>query len=146
MRGVEEELQAARDLLLRGARERPEWRKARETEHRLHKLALDRCTEVADWLRQEVAYPDYFVLGDERYVGVQLGPIAGLTIDFSSGWQFRGLIEVKARFTRNGATEWSGPLFFINYREPTEHAEKRFRPWLEEALAQGLREWRKTLA
>jgi hypothetical protein len=64
---------------------------------------------------------------------------------FAVGPRFHGLIGAVTTLSEGISLIWHSDLFLINYREPTEHAEKRFRPWLEDALAEGLAAWRKTL-
>lgn len=62
------------------------------------------------------------------------------------GSKSRGMIAVVGLFKQNGSAEMISPdIFQINYAEHYESAEARFRPWLEEALVNGLTMWRKTL-
>jgi hypothetical protein len=62
------------------------------------------------------------------------------------GSKFRGLIGFVAVFMRSGnIRRISKELFQTNYAEPYESAERRFRPWLEELLANALTMLRKSL-
>jgi hypothetical protein len=63
------------------------------------------------------------------------------------GSKFRGLIGMATVFiTRSGTAQLaSKEPFQINYAEPYESAERRFRPWLEESLVNALTLWRKSL-
>jgi fido (protein-threonine AMPylation protein) len=62
------------------------------------------------------------------------------------GSEFRGLIGVVAIFDDlSNPTLASKEPFQVNYAEPYEAAERRFRPWLEESLVNALTLWRKTL-
>ena len=71
------------------------------------------------------------------------------------GRDFRGVVGASMCFYRRqaggeGATQQvselqtvSGELFQVNYKEDLETAERRFVPWLEEALVMGLDQWRR---
>jgi hypothetical protein len=62
------------------------------------------------------------------------------------GSKFRGLIAIVVAFsspTKTGLT--SEQPFQVNYVEPPEDAERRFRPWLEKSLARALTLWRQSL-
>jgi fido (protein-threonine AMPylation protein) len=62
------------------------------------------------------------------------------------GSKFRGLIGFVAVFDNSGNTQRiSKELFQTNYAESYESAERRFRPWLEESLANALTMLRKSL-
>ena len=63
------------------------------------------------------------------------------------GTKYRGLIGVVTVFddgSRNPVVVSKEP-FQVNYAEPYESAERRFRPWLEESLVNALTMWRKSL-
>jgi fido (protein-threonine AMPylation protein) len=63
------------------------------------------------------------------------------------GTKYRGLIVVVTVFddgSRNPVVVSKEP-FQVNYAEPYESAERRFRPWLEESLVNALTMWRKGL-
>jgi Fic family protein len=63
------------------------------------------------------------------------------------GTKFRGLIGMVTVFddgSRNPIVASKEP-FQVNYAEPYESAERRFRPWLEESLVNALTMWRKSL-
>ncbi len=71
------------------------------------------------------------------------------------GRDFRGVVGASMCFYRRqaggeGATQQvielqtvSGELFQVNYKEDLDTAERRFVPWLEEALVMGLDQWRR---
>jgi Fic family protein len=64
------------------------------------------------------------------------------------GSKFRGLIGCQVVFNdRTGGESRvaSGDHFLVNYTEPFQSAERRFRPWLEESLVNALTLWRKSL-
>ena len=72
------------------------------------------------------------------------------------GREFHGVLAVSAFFLRRVQTEegereiadftpLTDEIFQINYREPEEDAEARFRDWLEDILLQGLELWRNGL-
>jgi Fic family protein len=63
------------------------------------------------------------------------------------GSKFRGLIGMVVLFGSKGdrAHIASQEPFQVNYAEPPESAERRFRPWLEESLVNALSLWRKSL-
>lgn len=64
------------------------------------------------------------------------------------GSKFRGLIgfAVVFRAMHSGTkVVVSNEPFQVNYAEPYENAERRFRPWLEESLVNALTLWRKSL-
>lgn len=64
------------------------------------------------------------------------------------GSKFRGLVEILTAFQREPESTGeiaSKEAFQVNYAEPYENAERRFRPWLEESLVNALTMWRKTL-
>ncbi|MGZ7099878.1 MAG: Fic family protein [Candidatus Angelobacter sp.] len=63
------------------------------------------------------------------------------------GTKYRGLIGIVVVFdngSRNPVVA-STEAFQVNYAEPYESAERRFRPWLEESLVNALTLWRKSL-
>lgn len=64
------------------------------------------------------------------------------------GSKFRGLIGFavvfQSRDSRTNIIAAKEP-FQVNYAEPYEDAERRFRPWLEESLVNALTLWRKSL-
>jgi hypothetical protein len=61
--------------------------------------------------------------------------------------KYRGLIGIVTVFGNDSreAIFASQEPFQVNYAEPYESAERRFRPWLEESLASALTRWRKSL-
>ena len=63
------------------------------------------------------------------------------------GSKSRGLIALGSAFRRpdNQVVPTSEEIFQVNYVELKENAERRFRPWLEKALARGLTLWRQSL-
>ena len=64
------------------------------------------------------------------------------------GSKFRGLIGIVAVFKRpqaQFAEVASKESFQVNYEEPCENTERRFRVWLEESLVNALTLWRKSL-
>ena len=81
-----------------------------------------------------------FIHGDSQQVS-RIGIQA-----FGIGTKFRGLIALEITFT--GPEGWqtaSAEPFQVNYVEPLENAERRFRPWLERSLARALTLWRQSL-
>jgi Fic family protein len=63
------------------------------------------------------------------------------------GTKYRGLIGIVTVFddgSRNPVVVSAEP-FQVNYAEPYESAERRFRPWLEDSLVNALTLWRKSL-
>lgn len=63
------------------------------------------------------------------------------------GSKFRGLIGFVVAFQNNErlVSNASSEPFQVNYSEPYENAERRFRAWLEESLVNALTLWRKSL-
>ena len=62
------------------------------------------------------------------------------------GPKSRALIIFTAFFRVNDSTtSISSETFQVNYAESAESAERRFRPWLEQSLVNGLSLWRKNL-
>lgn len=62
------------------------------------------------------------------------------------GSKFRGIIGIVAIFTHGNEIKIASKYpFQVNYAEPYENAERRFRPWLEESLVNALTLWRKSL-
>ena len=69
-------------------------------------------------------------------------------IAHSLGPAFRGLVAFAAYFTRGDGQviPLSDDVFRITYNENVNDVVRRFIPWLEKALINGLAEWRRTLA
>ncbi len=72
------------------------------------------------------------------------------------GQDYRGILAVTGTFFWRSATEeheaevtdvtpLSDEIFQVNYAEPSEQVEKRFRSWLESVLTKGLDLWRRGL-
>ena len=71
------------------------------------------------------------------------------------GHEYRGVIACVACFIERGDTEdmpqvsdpqiLSHEVFQINYKEPPEQAEKRFKSWLDFVVAAGLESWKKSV-
>jgi len=81
--------------------------------------------------------------------GQKLYPKAGIGIHAHAiGSIFRGFIGIVTVFRdlKESIVNFaSKEPFQINYAEPYESAERRFRPWLEESLVNALTLWRKSL-
>jgi Fic family protein len=70
----------------------------------------------------------------------------GLVLSFHAlGPQYRGFIGVVAYLAFEGKEPLVLGTFQINYEEETASAEKRFSPWLEGMILEGLKQWRRTL-
>ncbi len=73
------------------------------------------------------------------------------------GRDYRGIVGASMCFYRRQRAHGEGieqqvielqtvsdDLFQVNYKEDVEAAERRFGPWLEEALVMGLDQWRRS--
>ncbi|MDX2179398.1 MAG: hypothetical protein SFV18_07390 [Bryobacteraceae bacterium] len=175
MTTVADEVRAARDQLMRNRPSGlPEWENARVSAERLHSFVRQRLDSLAAQMKDEIssAQPSYrfnvvsvspLIVLPEAIKSLLVQPALAdfdqnmslvlrtekqslLSLaQFAVGPRFYGLIGAVMTLSEGMSLIWHSDLFLINYREPTEHAEKRFRPWLEDALTQGLAAWRKTL-
>lgn len=151
------------------------WLKARETAGRLMNLAYERLLEVVASLKAEIAqtgstfsfqadrFPYNIIQADNLpyrpnrsdYAQSCLLEIQKKGSDYAFadvqahavGSKFRGLIGFVVCFEHESEEIKiaSKEPFQVNYAEPYESAESRFRPWLEESLVNALSLWRKSL-
>jgi fido (protein-threonine AMPylation protein) len=151
------------------------WMRAKETADRLLEIANSRMAEIAASLNEEIARngPAIEVILSQGpynmatelqlpYTPNRTDYQQSLNLEFRTlspyhwadaeiqahamGSTYRGLIGMVAVFVTEANTEMLSPeLFQVNYLEPYESAERRFRPWLEESLVKALILWRKSL-
>jgi fido (protein-threonine AMPylation protein) len=148
------------------------WLATKETANRLMDLAADRLESLADSLRSEIGAvrpelqfqngTSYDVIPSElpyQANKLEYQQTFGLIIkNAARRWnievqahgirsKYRGLIGIVTVFGNDSreAIFASQEPFQVNYAEPYESAERRFRPWLEESLASALTRWRKSL-
>jgi len=175
IRSVDDAIAAAKQVLtILGKQLDPGvWLRARETADRLMNLACARLQEVTASLRKEItktAAPMSFETSRMRYnINVTGLPYNPNRADYSEdcaleiqhkeasnfievqahaiGSKFRGLIGFVVCFEEalKEVEIASKEPFQVNYAEPYENAERRFRPWLEESLVNALTLWRKSL-
>jgi len=168
---VEEAIAAAKRLLTQDKPTPPLWSKAKESADYLMTIAQKRLQEVGGLLQKEMRerLPDFSFHIDETGAAYLVGlPYSANTFDYgavrslhiitdhpsviqvhahAAGTPFRGLIGIVAMFKRDPLTTqlMSPEPFQVNYAEPLDHAERRFRPWLEQSLINALTWWRKSL-
>ena len=170
VRTVEDAIAAAKRALTEGE-PKAEWSKAKESADHLIRIVHARLKEIGSLLKNEVRdeLPGFSFRIDEAGAAYLTGlPYPANTFDYGSakslhivahqsrsiqlhahavGSPFRGLIGIVATFQRDpisGVLASTQP-FQVNYAEPIEAAERRFRPWLEQSLVNALTLWRKSL-
>lgn len=151
------------------------WLTAKENATGLVNLAARRLQEIAGSLAKEIAKnrPDFsFRTVDTSFWVVPQGALGyrpnteefnkGCSLAISSdqghsevgigahaiGSKFRGLIGIATTYKPTHALVAqvaSKESFQVNYAEPYESTERRFRVWLEESLVKALTLWRKSL-
>jgi Fic family protein len=148
------------------------WLTAKDTANHLMDIASTRLDQVAKSLSKEIgknrpefsfntttvsmvpvsthlAYrPNTVDYNQSRslYISRQRSTVIGISAH-AIGSKFRGLIGVLMVFNSesNETSVASKEPFQVNYAEPYESAERRFRVWLEESLVNALTLWRKSL-
>jgi Fic family protein len=148
------------------------WPTAKKTADRLMDIVAQRLQQVAKSLNKEIGAkrPEFkFSTGEglsiipsghlaykpntvdyrqRRNLYIEQSGMATITISAHAiGSKFRGLIGVLAGFEGVSLKPElaSRETFQVNYAEPYENAERRFRVWLEESLVNALTLWRKSL-
>jgi len=171
-RTIEEEIQAARDLLVsRGDIGVKDWLNAKDNANQLVVAAAQRLDAISNSLQKEIGSVSHgfaFQTGSGQLseIGDELGYSVSLT-DYnrcvrlhlvtgrkfqvivslhSVGPKFRGLIGA-AVFLESDLERVlvPGGMFQTHYRESGGDALGRFLPWLDEALRNALSRWRRTL-
>ena len=151
------------------------WSRVRATSDRLMLIADRRILDIAQSLQKEIGHatqeyafscsrnspliqvtlpysPNTFIYEQERTLRI-LGArmteqqASYITVQAQAvGTKWLGLIAIVGLFKhRDSARIVSKDVFQVNYAEPLESAERRFRPWLEESLVNALTLWRKSL-
>jgi Fic family protein len=134
------------------------WSAAKETADRLVDIANQRLKQVDESLTTETGKnrPSIHLTykrnpvddGRDRSGFISLHGMDTIAISIHPiGSRFRGLMGVEVRFEGvSGVRERaSREIFQVNYVEPYESTERRFRIWLEESLVNALTLWRKSL-
>ncbi len=150
------------------------WRKAKESSDRLVEIAKERLEETSSMLIDQISKdrPEFKfsvgplswpVIAEEFELGykpnsqdynrsstLRIGNGREWAVQFSAhgiGSKFRGLIGFVAFFVPDtGGPEIAAESpFQVNYAEPYESVERRFRVWLERSLARALTLWRQSL-
>jgi Fic family protein len=145
-----------------------EWRAAKETAMELTSFAVQRLEAVAAELTSEIGiFDSRFAFNVQHHVGRTIPPLAKdvfepytrgvelfLTTHRSDSLMvlFNGtpglrLINVWAHLNLEGAKSVpiEGGTFQINYEEDLASTQKRFAPWLDRVIVEGLNAWRRTL-
>jgi fido (protein-threonine AMPylation protein) len=145
---------------------------AKDTANRLMDIASARLSQIAKSLGKEIgennpefrfntttvslvpvsthlAYRPNTVDYDQSrslFISRQSSTVIGISAH-AIGSKFRGLIGALMVIQKESGeiSPASKEPFQINYAEPYESAERRFRPWLEESLVNALTLWRKSL-
>jgi fido (protein-threonine AMPylation protein) len=149
------------------------WLKAKESSDRLVAIAADRLKKTASTLTDQIGKdrPEFTFTSSGSstslsWRGVNLGYTPN-TRDYDHGsilmirgerdWfvsihahavgsKFRGLIGFAATFSDGGEKQIASEApFQVNYAEPYDSVERRFRVWLERSLARALTMWRQSL-
>jgi hypothetical protein len=148
------------------------WLEAKASSERLMDIALERLREAAAILNDQIGADRPEFKFDTGGLETTLGGVAlgyepntrdynrGLCLTIRGyrkshvgivahaiGSKFRGLIGFVALFFSDGEA-WqvvSEVPFQVNYAEPYESVERRFRVWLERSLARALTLWRQSL-
>jgi fido (protein-threonine AMPylation protein) len=153
----------------------PRWLMTKQYASRLMDIAAKRLASLAESLTREIGESrSGFKFGTDGSSWAEVGtllPYKPNTIEYESGRKlvisaerlpyteyievnahaigskFSGLIGIVTVFWkgRNSLELASKNIFQLNYAEPRESAECRFRPWLEESLVNALTLWRKSL-
>jgi fido (protein-threonine AMPylation protein) len=171
---VEAAIAAAKQLLGgRGRSLEPTvWRSARNSSERLFRIGKERLDKTSSMLRDQIGpdRPEWtfrdrepspclnaVALGYEpnprefdRNVSIQIDAEHTSHIWLNAhaiGSKFRGLIGFAVLFLAEGEAQQlaSETPFQVNYAEPYESVERRFRVWLERSLARALTLWRQSL-
>jgi len=151
------------------------WQRAKKTADQLVDLARARFVEVTLTLRNEIARERAEIQfmaqhGNSAQLDSRELPYQPNDLDYEKnqqllisvsgklragielqahgiGSKFRGLVGMVMLFidSSKGLEIVSKEPFQVNYAEPYEQAERRFRPWLEESLVNALTLWRKSL-
>jgi Fic family protein len=134
------------------------WLAAKETADRLVDIAIHRLKLVDESLTAGIGEnrPSIHLTykrdtvddGRDRSVFISLHGMNTITISIHPiGSKFRGLIEIVVGFEGETGVRQraSKEPFQVNYAEPYESTERRFRLWLEESLVNALTLWRKSL-
>lgn len=151
------------------------WPKTVETVNHLIDSTHRRLTEIAKALTIEIAKTGAYLRFDVRQPGSTLllknlsynanrrdyqrgvrlnifDPVSNSNANIeiqahAVGSKFRGLMAMTTAFEdkQGNVVVTSKEPFVVNYAEPYEPAERRFRPWLEESLVNALTLWRKSL-
>jgi hypothetical protein len=175
VRTVEEAIAAAKRVLTGPAKSLDPsiWTDAKDTANRLMDLAAARLDRIAKSLTKEIGKnrPEFrFTKHDDSssppmsiglpyepnrvdysrdqslFISRQESSVIGISAH-AIGSKFRGLIGISMVFSSESyeSSPASKEPFQVNYAEPYESAERRFRPWLEESLVNALTLWRKSL-
>ena len=120
--------------------------------------------ERRKWNRYQIVQTarglDYFANTRDHHEWVRLGIVTEngrseiLTSFHAIGTEYRGLVGVSMCFYRRQEADdveqqiielqtVSEELFQINYQEPADSVEERFKKWLERSLVLGLDQWRR---
>lgn len=150
------------------------WLVVKTTADRLMQIADQRIYEITQSLRKEIGYttqeyrfeqasappsrgrvvyhadvPAYEQEQTLRILGMRHTEEQATYISIramSLGPKWRGIITFQCVFKIHDLLKVvSKDTFQVNYAEPSESAERRFRPWLEESLVNALTMWRKSL-
>lgn len=148
-RTVEEQIEAVRLKMVWEGQikvENPAWRIAREIADRVVSIANRRLTEVGELLTGQFGQAGW-IFHVQGPVIRFVSPGNGLTVALQIApprEQFRGVLLAKMTLLESNAI-LTGEEFQINYKEPSESALARFRPWFEAGLANGLARWRELI-
>jgi Fic family protein len=145
------------------------WVKAKQNADGLIALSEERLKEIAKSLQKELGgfrkhlsfsvyhhgafrptglpyNPNTDIYGEVRALTISDQPSSRIFVHAHAiGSKFRGLIGIVVIFSGSSSQYASSDPFQVNYAEPYESAERRFRPWLEESLVNALTLWRKSL-
>jgi Fic family protein len=149
------------------------WKTTKERADRLMEVARKRFEEVVALLRKEIGknrpdlnfaiqdggptflhdlkldyIPNTLEYNQLNTIAIRSQSTAYLMLDAHAvGSKFRGLIAIVSAFGTlgTGGERTSTEPFQVNYVESYESIEKRFIPWLEDAITNALTLWRKSL-
>ena len=150
------------------------WLCSKQTADRLIEIALQRLREIAALLSAEISKtrpefkfdafasenrtlhhpelnyePNFYDYNRGAVLGMHSVDVGYLQFyGHAIGSKFRGLVGIVASYSPGGPGRIqtvSEDVFQVNYAESPKDAERRFRPWLEKAIAQTLVLWRKNL-
>jgi fido (protein-threonine AMPylation protein) len=147
---IEQAIAAARRAFASPAMAPPSWFQARDTADRLVGIASERLRDIASALSAgitpEAANFRFYSEGVQS-PRLELLSDGSQTIYVESeaiGSGFKGIYSIQVLLTSEGGHRSlvSEEPFQVNYAEPVENAERRFRPWLERSLTRALNFWR----